>query len=64
MPTWPFCRRDVMRDVTRGEHLAEELDALKMTAAEPARRLNLPTNRLHAVDETQMDGADRGCPSL
>jgi antitoxin HigA-1 len=28
-----------------GEHLAVELDALKMTPAELARRLNVPTNR-------------------
>jgi addiction module HigA family antidote len=28
-----------------GEHLAEELDALRMSAAGLARRLNVPTNR-------------------
>ena len=32
-----------------GEHLAEELDALKMTAAELARRLNVPTNRVTGI---------------
>jgi addiction module HigA family antidote len=32
-----------------GEHLAEELDALKMTAAELARRLNVPTNRVTEI---------------
>jgi addiction module HigA family antidote len=34
---------------TQGEHLAEELDALKMTAAEPAGRLNVPTNRVTEI---------------
>jgi addiction module HigA family antidote len=32
-----------------GEHLAEELDALKMSAAELARRLNVPTNRVTEI---------------
>ena len=32
-----------------GEHLAEELDALKMSAAELARRLNVPTNRVTGI---------------
>ena len=32
-----------------GEHLAEELDALNMTAAELARRLKVPTNRVTAI---------------
>jgi addiction module HigA family antidote len=32
-----------------GEHLAEELDALKMSAAELARRLSVPTNRVTAI---------------
>src|ERR1700738_4714111 len=32
-----------------GEHLAEELDALKMTAAELARRLDVPTNRVTEI---------------
>jgi addiction module HigA family antidote len=32
-----------------GAHLAEELDALKMTAAELARRLNVPTNRVTEI---------------
>ena len=32
-----------------GEHLAEELGALKMTAAELARRLNVPTNRVTEI---------------
>ena len=32
-----------------GEHLFEELDTLKMTAAELARRLNVPTNRVTEI---------------
>ena len=32
-----------------GEHLAEELDGLKMTATELARRLNVPTNRVTEI---------------
>ena len=32
-----------------GEHLAEELDALKMSAAELARGLNVPTNRVTGI---------------
>ena len=32
-----------------GEHLAEELDALDMSAAELARRLKVPTNRVMAI---------------
>ena len=32
-----------------GEHLAEELDALKMSAAELARRLKVPTNRVTEI---------------
>ena len=32
-----------------GEHLAEELDALKMSAAELARNLAVPTNRVTAI---------------
>ena len=32
-----------------GEHLAEELDALKMSAAELARRLKVPTNRVTGI---------------
>jgi plasmid maintenance system antidote protein VapI len=31
------------------EHFAEELDALNMSAAELARRLNVPTNRVTAI---------------
>jgi addiction module HigA family antidote len=32
-----------------GEHLSEELDALTMSAAELARRLKVPTNRVTAI---------------
>ncbi len=32
-----------------GEHLAEELDALTMSAAELARRLKVPTNRVTEI---------------
>ena len=32
-----------------GEHLAEELDALKMSASELARRLKVPTNRVTEI---------------
>ena len=32
-----------------GEHLFEELDALGMSAAELARRLEVPTNRITAI---------------
>ena len=32
-----------------GEHLAEELEALNMSAAELARQLNVPTNRITSI---------------
>jgi len=32
-----------------GEHLAEELDALRMSAAELARNLDVPTNRVTQI---------------
>jgi antitoxin HigA-1 len=32
-----------------GEHLAEELEALDMSAAELARKMNVPTNRITQV---------------
>ena len=37
------------RAIHPGEHLAEELDALDMSAAELARRLTVPTNRVTAI---------------
>jgi addiction module HigA family antidote len=36
-----------------GEHLAEELDALNMSAAELARKMDVPTNRVTQI----LDGA-------
>lgn len=35
--------------VHAGEHLAEELDALEMSAAELARQLQVPTNRITQI---------------
>jgi len=32
-----------------GEHLAEEIETLKMTAAELARQLKVPTNRITEI---------------
>jgi addiction module HigA family antidote len=32
-----------------GEHLAEELEALDMSAAELARKMNVPTNRVTQI---------------
>ena len=32
-----------------GEHLAEELEALNMSAAELARQLDVPTNRITSI---------------
>src|SRR5881275_2478428 len=37
------------RAIHPGEHLAEELDALDMSAAELARRLRVPTNRVTSI---------------
>jgi addiction module HigA family antidote len=37
------------RAIHPGEHLAEELEALDMSAAELARRLKVPTNRVTAI---------------
>ena len=36
-----------------GEHLAEELKALNMSAAELARQLKVPTNRITAISNGQ-----------
>lgn len=35
--------------IHHGEHLAEELKALGMSAAELARKLDVPTNRITAI---------------
>ena len=37
------------RAIHPGEHLAEELEALDMSAAELARRLKVPTNRVTQI---------------
>ncbi|HEV8587017.1 MAG TPA: HigA family addiction module antitoxin [Methylomirabilota bacterium] len=37
------------RAIHPGEHLAEELTALEMTAAELARQLKVPTNRVTGI---------------
>lgn len=37
------------RRIHPGEHLAEELDALQMSAAELARKLDVPTNRVTPI---------------
>ena len=37
------------RAIHPGQHLAEELGALEMSAAELARRLKVPTNRVTAI---------------
>jgi antitoxin HigA-1 len=37
------------RAIHPGAHLAEELEALDMSAAELARRLKVPTNRVTAI---------------
>jgi len=39
----------VRRAIHPGEHLAEELKALDMSAAELARRLKVPTNRVTEI---------------
>jgi addiction module HigA family antidote len=36
-----------------GEHLAEQLEALNMSAAELGRQLNVPTNRITAILKAQ-----------
>ena len=45
-------RRKYLMPITAihpGEHLAEELETLKMTAAELARQLKVPTNRITEI---------------
>ena len=48
---WITTRENTMARVAihPGEHLAEELDALKMSAAALARRLKVPTNRVTEI---------------
>ena len=38
-----------LRAIHPGEHLAEELEALDMSAAELARQLKVPTNRITGI---------------
>ena len=38
-----------MTAIHPGEHLVEELDALEMSAAELARQLKVPTNRITGI---------------
>jgi addiction module HigA family antidote len=38
-----------IRAIHPGEHLAEELEALRMSAAELARQLKVPTNRVTGI---------------
>lgn len=38
-----------IRAIHPGEHLAEELEALGMSASELARRLKVPTNRITGI---------------
>ena len=38
-----------MTAIHPGEHLAEELEALGMSASEQARKLGVPTNRVTAI---------------
>lgn len=39
----------VLTPIHPGEHLAEELAALQMSAAELARKINVPTNRVTQI---------------
>jgi addiction module HigA family antidote len=38
-----------IKAIQPGEHLAEELESLKMSAAELARKLDVPTNRVTSI---------------
>jgi addiction module HigA family antidote len=42
-----------MRAIHPGEHLAEELEALGMSASELARRLKVPANRITGILNSQ-----------
>jgi addiction module HigA family antidote len=48
---WTITRRSIMAitAIHPGEHLAEELEALNMSAAELARKLDVPTNRVTQI---------------
>ena len=43
----------VLTAIHPGEHLAEELEALNMSAAELARQLDVPTNRITSIINRQ-----------
>ena len=48
-----------------GEHLAEELEALDMSAAELARKITVPTNRITQVlNGTRAITGDTACALL
>jgi len=48
-----------------GEHLAEELEALDMSVAELARKINVPTNRITQIlNGTRAITATLRCASL
>jgi antitoxin HigA-1 len=47
-----------------GEHLAEQLEALEMSAAELARKLKVPTNRItHILNGQRAITGDTGSSS-
>jgi transcriptional regulator with XRE-family HTH domain len=56
-------RRDIiaLTAIHPGEHLAEELKELGMSAAELARQLDVPTNR---VTQKKAGKSIRGLPTL
>jgi plasmid maintenance system antidote protein VapI len=47
-----------------GEHLAEELEALDMSAAELARKINVPTNRITQILKRAPSRATPPCALL
>src|SRR5262249_52469758 len=48
----------VLTAIHPGEHLAEELEALNMSAAELARQLDVPTNRITSIINGQRSVTD------
>lgn len=42
-----------------GEHLAEELEELRMSAAELARQIEVPVNRITEIIDGQRSGSSR-----
>src|SRR6202051_5391661 len=53
MPKWLIAIKErsfmARQAIHPGEHLAEQLEALKMSAAELARQLKVPTNRVTGI---------------